>query len=77
MPNLLIRNVDEATLARLKKHAAANKRSLQAELQAIVERAAEVHTAEESRKLAEKIRRKLSGRKHSDSAALIREDRER
>ncbi|HKO55025.1 MAG TPA: hypothetical protein VJ276_04045 [Thermoanaerobaculia bacterium] len=76
MANLVIRNVDEATLARLKSRAANNKRSLQAELQVILERASMVDNVN-ARKLADKIRRKLSGRKHSDSAVLIREDRER
>ncbi|HEV7923410.1 MAG TPA: hypothetical protein VGR02_21715 [Thermoanaerobaculia bacterium] len=77
MANLLIRNVDKAMVERLKKHAAANKRSLQAELQAILERAATVHTMEESRRIAERFQRELSGRKHSDSTELIREDRDR
>lgn len=37
MPDVLIRNIDEKTLENLKKRAAENKRSLQAELKMILE----------------------------------------
>lgn len=74
MARVLIRDLDERTVERLKARAARNRRSLQAELQLIVERAAAVDAAES---LAARIRRKLSHRKHSDSAALIAEDRRR
>lgn len=76
MAKVLIRNLDERTVAILKERAARNDRSLQAELQNIVERAAATDVLE-GRALAARIRRKLSGRKHSDSAALIAEDRRR
>lgn len=76
MARVLIRDLDERTVERLKARAARNRRSLQAELQLIVERAAAVDAAE-SRDVAARIRRKLSHRKHSDSAALIAEDRRR
>lgn len=76
MARVLIRDLDDLTVARLKKRAARNGRSLQAELHLIVERAAAVDVVE-SRALAARIRRKLSDRKHSDSAALIAEDRRR
>jgi plasmid stability protein len=77
MADLLIRNIDDATVARLKARAADNKRSLQAELQAILERAAVTIDLDKARKVAERIQRQLRGRQHPDSAALIREDRER
>lgn len=76
MANLLIRNVDEKLVERLKARAAGNRRSLQAELQAIIENAASFDM-EKARKTAERIRQQLAGRKHSDSAKLIREDRDR
>jgi len=76
MAEVLIRDLDERTVERLKRRAAQNHRSLQAELQIIVERAAVVDILE-SRAVAARIRRKLSGRKHSDSAALLAEDRQR
>jgi plasmid stability protein len=76
MAKVLIRNLDERTVARLKQRAARNDRSLQAELQTIVERAALVDIVE-GRALAARVRRKLSNRKHSDSTASIADDRRR
>jgi len=76
MAKVLIRDLDERIVERLKSRAARNGRSLQAELQRIVERAAVVDVAE-SRELAARIRRKLSGRKHSDSVTLVASDRRR
>jgi plasmid stability protein len=76
MAKVLIRNLDERTVRRLKRRALRNDRSLQAELQTIVERAALADVID-TRDLAAQIRRKLSGRKHSDSTALIAEDRRR
>jgi plasmid stability protein len=73
---VLIRNLDERTVAKLKERAARNERSLQAELQTIVERAAAIDVIE-SRALAERIRRKLGNRTHTDSAALLADDRRR
>jgi plasmid stability protein len=76
MARVLIRDLDERTVDRIKKRASRNGRSLQAELQLIVERAASIDVLE-SRDVAARIRRKLSGRKHSDSAALLADDRRR
>jgi plasmid stability protein len=76
MAEVLIRNLDDATVARLKQRAARSERSLQAELQRIIERAASADVIE-SAALAARIRKKLSKRKHSDSAMLIAEDRRR
>lgn len=76
MARVLIRDLDERTVSRLKQRAARNHRSLQAELLVIVERAAAMDVVE-SRALAARIRRKLSGREHSDSTALIADDRRR
>jgi len=76
MANVLIRDLDDALIERLKKRASKNGRSLQAELQLIVQRAA-VTDMLESRDVAARIRRKLSGRTHSDSVALLADDRRR
>lgn len=76
MATVLIRNLDERIVEKLKERAARNDRSLQAELQAILERAASVDVVEASA-LAARIRHKLSGRQHSDSAALLAGDRKR
>lgn len=76
--NVLVRNIDEGTLEKLKKKAAANNRSLQEELKKLLE----MHAGpdiEEVRKMArESIRKyKAKGRKFSDSGKDISEDRER
>ena len=76
MARVLIRDLDDGVVEKLKARAARNGRSLQMELQLIVERAAAVDVID-SRALAARIRRKLSGRKHSDSSALIADDRRR
>lgn len=74
MANVLIRDLDEKILKRLKQRAARNERSLQAELKAIVERGALVDVID-ARALAARIRRELSDREQSDSAESIAEDR--
>jgi len=76
MARVLIRDLDERTVQRLKTRALRNGRSLQAELQMIVERAAAVDILE-TREVAARIRKKLGGRNHSDSAALLADDRRR
>jgi plasmid stability protein len=76
MARVLIRDLDERTITKLKERAARNNRSLQAELHNIVERAASIDMVD-SRATAARLRRKLGGRRHSDSAALIAEDRRR
>ena len=76
MANVLIRNLDERTVNKLKARAARNGRSLQAELKVIVERAAEVDVVD-ARAAAARIRRSLSGRKLSNTTDLLAEDRRR
>jgi antitoxin FitA len=76
MATVLIRNLDDRTIEALRRRAAGNGRSLQAELHRIIERAAAADPIE-GRALADRIRRKLSGGEHSDSSALIAEDRGR
>jgi len=60
----------------LKDRARNDGRSLQSEVKLILEQAAraDVHAA---RKLANDIRKRFKGRKLTDSADLIREDRDR
>lgn len=76
MAKVLIRNLDERTVRRLKQRATRNDRSLQAELQTIIERAALMEVID-GRVLASRIRRKLSNRKHTDSTADVAHDRHR
>ncbi|WHZ28622.1 MAG: hypothetical protein OJF51_003420 [Nitrospira sp.] len=78
MAQILIRNLDDKLVGRLKKRAKERGRSLQAEVKRILEEAAK-DEATEFWKAADRIRERLkrSGRKFSDSAELIREDRDR
>lgn len=75
MPDLLIRNLNEQTLQRLKRRARNNGRSLQSETKQILEQAAG-RSLEESLKIAAGWRRRLKKRS-TDSVEAIREDRER
>jgi antitoxin FitA len=74
---ILVRNVDPEIVARLKERALSNGRSLQAEVVQILRDASSKKTMEEAQAEAERIRRGFAGRRCPDSAALIREDRER
>jgi plasmid stability protein len=77
MSQILIRGLDDAVIERLKKRAKARHRSLESELRDILERASKQVDPISAAALADRVRHKLEGRTHSDSAALIREDRER
>lgn len=76
MPHALIRDIDPAVLERLKERARKQGRSLQSELKSIIEQAAG-RDLEEAHRAAERIRKKLAGRRHTDSSALIAADRRR
>jgi antitoxin FitA len=76
MAQVLVRNIPEEVVARLKKRAAAQGRSLQAELRQILIDGAG-SDFRQVRLLAARIRKRLGGRIHSDSARLLAEDRER
>jgi plasmid stability protein len=76
MPELLVRKVDEDLVARLKQRAARTGRSMEAEHRLILEEALRPDRpscAERARRHREALR----GRVHSDSAALVRADRDR
>ncbi len=75
MSQVLVRDLDPELVERLKRRASTRGRSLQAELKFILEQAA--RSAGDVATLAARIRRKLSGRDHSDSAELVARDRER
>lgn len=76
MAQVLVRDLDPGVVERLKARARDRGRSLEAELRGILEAAAAVDRGE-ARALAARIRRRLSGRGHSDSADLQAEDRAR
>jgi plasmid stability protein len=79
MPDVLIRDVEESLLDRLKAMAASEGRSLQSELHEILDQAAGRMTRQEFVEWSDKMRAELSrsGRKFDDSTLLIREDRDR
>lgn len=77
MPDVLVRDLDEAVVNRLKERAASQGRSLQSELQQILTDAAGQKTTEEFRRWAEGWRARLADRQHDDSTAMIRQDRDR
>jgi plasmid stability protein len=76
MPDILVRGLDRKTVERLKARARIGGRSLQQEVEDILERAATTLTMEEARRLSEAWHRRLAGRAFSDSAHSIREDRD-
>jgi hypothetical protein len=77
MPDVLIRDLDPEVLRHLKAEATANGRSLQAEIHHLLRNAATRRRAETTR-LSETWLRRLrrARRRHSDSAVLIRDDRD-
>lgn len=79
MAQILVRNMDEEVIERLKKRAKEDGRSLQTEVKSILEKAAYEPKVdmETARKMCEEFRRRFKGRKFPDSVELIREDRDR
>ena len=76
MAQILVRDLDKALVDRLKKRAKADGRSLQSEVKAILEDASKLDP-EAFLEWADNFRKPFKGRKLSDSALLIREDRDR
>ena len=76
MSQLLIRNIDDTLLKRLKLRAKEHHRSLQGELRSIVE-AATKWSIKEASDITQQWHKRLAGGTFSDSAALLREDRNR
>jgi plasmid stability protein len=79
MADILIRNLDETTLDRLKKKAMANNRSMNAEIKALLEEYAGTSTREEAISMIAEARVSYeAGRKSApDLMGLLREDRDR
>jgi len=72
----LIRELDTRVVKKLKSRARLHRRSLQAELKDILERAASTSPADVLARV-ERVRAMFRGRRFRDSAALIRRDRAR
>jgi len=76
MAQVVIRNLDDTAIQRLKERAARKGSSLERELRTIITEAARADRAD-FRTRAAALRRRLRGRQHTDSTELIREDRGR
>ena len=77
MPNILVRDISDAALDKLKSAAKRRNRSLQQELKDLIEHRALQVSADlvsQAATIRERLRKK--GRKHSDSTGLLRRDRE-
>ena len=77
MAQVLVRQLNEQVVERLKKRAKEHGRSLQSEVKTILEEAVPDYEGAWLRIEVFRSRLKKSGRKFSDSAGLIREDRDR
>ncbi len=76
MPNILIRDVSQKTVDQLKARAKQHNRSLQGEVKHLVEETVKA-TGETALLRARKIRATFGRKTFSDSAELLREDRNR
>lgn len=76
MAQVLVRDLDDAVVEKLKERARSQGRSLEAELRQILRQAADEHRMATSMTIAE-IQAMFAGRTFADSAELLREDRER
>jgi plasmid stability protein len=75
MANVLVRDLDDDVLKRLKAAAKAHGRSLQAEIHDVLERASTRNLAE-TRRLSAQWLKRLRNSSQSDSAVMVREDRD-
>ncbi|MDI6027511.1 hypothetical protein QBK99_15035 [Corticibacterium sp. UT-5YL-CI-8] len=78
MASLHVRNVDDSLVNRLKKRAAANGRSAEAEHRDILSEALREEEEEQPSfdELAARLRERLKGRYHTPSKVLLRESRD-
>ncbi len=79
MPDILLRNVPQATLDSLRRRAKQNRRSVQQELLSMLDATGYGSGTPARAQIAASIRTRLErqGRRFGDSAELVREDRER
>ncbi len=77
MATVTIRNLDDAVVERLKYQAKQNGRSLEAEVRELLKQAANRKTPEELLAIADRIAAMTPDVPQTDSAELIREDRDR
>jgi antitoxin FitA len=77
MAQLVVRNLDEKLVARLKRRAAEHGRSAEAEHREILREALNEEPRRRSfRELAARVRAMTAGRRHTPSELLVREGRD-
>jgi plasmid stability protein len=76
MAQVVIRNIDDAVMERLRARARRKGVALERELRDLLTEAARGDRVSFSERAAA-FRRRLAGRRHSDSTALLRRDRSR
>ncbi len=76
MRQLLVRNLDEDTIKRLKALAKQHGRSLQGQVKIVLEEAAMLPVNQVSA-LVERWQRRFAGKRFRDSTRILREDRRR
>ncbi len=76
MAQLLVRGLPEETVQRLKERAARNGRSLEGEVREVLNSSASMLTLGEARAVSEAWHKRFAGRTFSDSAEIIRQERE-
>ena len=79
MAQILVRDLDDNIVRRLKKRAKDDGRSLQSEVKHILEQAARepILSMEAARRVGKEFRAKFRGRGMPDTVKLLREDRAR
>jgi plasmid stability protein len=78
MAQILVRELDESVIKKLKSRAKSNRRSMESEIRAILESAAQAHS-DKARfiKEAASLRKRIARRLQTDSGILQAEDRDR
>ena len=74
--SLVVRNVDDELVRRLKLRAARNGRSAEAEHREILRQALSAEPRESFKEVAAKLREATRGRRHTPSEVLLREGRD-
>lgn len=74
--SLVVRNLDEELVRRLKLRAARNQRSAEAEHREILKQALSSEGSESFKELAARIRARTRGREHTPAEVLQRESRD-
>ena len=76
MGSLIVRNLEDDLIARLKLRAARNKRSAEAEHRAILRHALSGEPRQSFKEIAARLRTMTEGRKHTPAEDLLREGRD-